>query len=148
VCKRDADFIDNSHQVDERVRLHLFHHAGPVDLDGLFSNAQSTRDLLVGPAFNEKRQHFPLARREPRHTTVNAVELSAAREDSRRDLQRVFYRGQEVGVAHGFGQKICCTSFHCSYCCRDVAVARDEDDRQCAVRSIQFVLQFEAVYVG
>ena len=124
------------------MRFHFFHHAGPVYLDGLFSDAQFTRDLLVRPAFNEKRQHFPLARGEPRHTTVNTVQFNAARESSRRVPQCVLYRAKEVGVAHWFLEEICRTRLHRSYCHRDVAVARDKDDRQRPVRGIQFALQF------
>src|ERR1700730_5616122 len=36
-----------AHQVGERLSSHLFHHAGPMNLDSFFRNAEVGGDLLV-----------------------------------------------------------------------------------------------------
>jgi hypothetical protein len=98
--------IGGSHQIDQGACSHLFDHTGAMHLDGFLGNTQFTGNLFVETAFDEKRQHLPLARRKERHAAMDGVEFDAAREDPGKVPQRVLDRAQKIGVADGLGEKI------------------------------------------
>ncbi len=144
----DAGLIADTHQFGQRVRLHLFHHAGPVDFDSLFRRARLTSHLLVQSAFDDQREHFPLALREAVNAAVDGFDLDAARACLRRAPQRGFDRAQQIAVAHRLDQEVRRARLHCAHAGRDIAVPGEEDDRQRPACSIELTLQLQSVQVG
>lgn len=51
-------------EIGDRTHVHLPHHAGAVNLDGLLDNAEIAGDLLVQPAGHDVAEHLALARRQ------------------------------------------------------------------------------------
>jgi hypothetical protein len=91
------------------VRFHFFHHSGPVDFNGLFGDAQFTRQRLVKAAFEEQAQHLALARCEARKTILNrtdSIRLASACEEFRNAVST-----QEIGFFDRFRQETCRTAF-------------------------------------
>lgn len=59
-----TDFQHHAHQMRERGRLHLLHHARSVDFHGALTELQVTRDHLVRLAVHDQIEHFALTRRQ------------------------------------------------------------------------------------
>lgn len=51
----DSDALGEAHQFGQRVHQHFFHHSRPMDLDGLFDNAQLKESMRKLKASAEAR---------------------------------------------------------------------------------------------
>ena len=59
---RKAEFFGHAHKVGNRGRLHFFHDAGPLDLDGDNGGAQAGGGLLVEQTLDDQGHDLPFAR--------------------------------------------------------------------------------------
>ena len=73
--RRNADPLGEGHKLRQGPNLHFLHHPVAMRLDGTFGTAERAGDLLVGVAANDKVENLPLARRQCRDMSANAVQL-------------------------------------------------------------------------
>src|SRR5260370_22951766 len=64
----EAEYGGHIHQVGERVRLHLSHHAPSVCLHRDLADAELATDLLIQQPGDDQRHDLPFARAERRVT--------------------------------------------------------------------------------
>src|ERR1700723_3192311 len=64
LAQRKIELFSHSYQISQRVSVHLLHHSAAMHLDGDFSRAQFSGDLLVEHARDYERHNFALAGRQ------------------------------------------------------------------------------------
>ncbi|MET4036259.1 hypothetical protein ABMB68_007463, partial [Bradyrhizobium sp. RT4a] len=71
---QNADPLGHRNQLGQALSLHLLHHHVAMGLDGALGRSQRVADLLVEFAANDQFENLPLARRQRREASANAVQ--------------------------------------------------------------------------
>ena len=74
VVVQNADPLGQRNQLGQALSLHLLHHHAAMGLDGPLGRSQRVADLLVEFAANDQFENLPLARRQRREASANAVQ--------------------------------------------------------------------------
>src|SRR5262245_43932025 len=144
LCATHSERLGHSHQVGQRPRPHLLHHAPAVDLHRDLGEIDLGGDLLVHEAGGDQGQDLLLARGERLETSLKIVRDLLAFAPLAITLDRRRHRIQHVLVAKRLAQEIDRSGLHGPHGHRDVAVAGHEDDRDMNVRLGQLGLKVEA----
>lgn len=69
--------IRHSHQFSQGRGVHLEHHAGPVNFDGLFAGAELDARLFVEPSRRNQLEYLAFAWRKKLVPSLKVVDLGA-----------------------------------------------------------------------
>src|SRR5688572_24761459 len=143
-----SDFEHHAHQMRERRRLHLFHHARAVNFHRALTQLQIAGDHFVRLAVHHEIEHFALARRQSFETAPYVVALAERSAIAAVFLQRLVDAIDEVLVAERLLDEIDRARLHGLHCHRHVAVTGDEDDRQDRMLFVELLLQLQSRHAG
>src|SRR5262249_22597731 len=125
----EAEGLGHFHEVSDRARAHLARDVAPVDLHGDLGEAHPGGNLLVHQASGHELHDLLLALRQGReigaHGGVRLILLASRAVASKRELHSV----EHVLIAEWLGQEFEGAGLHRPDRHGDVAVCRDEDDR-------------------
>ena len=128
--------------------LHLAHDLPAVHLHHDFAGAQFGRDLLVEPAGDDEPHHLPLPRGQPVIALAQRRQRRTPAPGHPVTLQGVLHGVEQVLVAEGLGEELHRPGLHGPHRHRDVAIARDEDNRQVNLGGGQLTLEVQAAQAG
>src|SRR6266404_9531980 len=102
----EAEYGGHIHQVGERVRLHLSHHATSVCLHRDLADAELATDLLIQQSGDDQRHDLPFARAEGRVTGPECPYLRLVIEGAMAALDSVPDSAQQRVVAERLRQEL------------------------------------------
>src|SRR2546423_1572684 len=144
--RSEAESFGHFHQVGERVGFHLLHHLAPVRLHRDLANPELETDLLIQQAGDYQRHDLLFARGERCITVAQGMYLRLVTKCGAASLNGMPDRPQQHLVVERLRQELGGPRLHSPHRHRDVAVARDKDDRH--VSSVgDELLQIETIKV-
>src|ERR1700733_10506 len=142
---RKAELRGHLNQIGDGIGLHLFHDLASVRLHGNLADAQFAADLLVWPAGGYQCHHLAFATGERRVAALESLHFHLTAECDAAAFDGSPDSGQQHLVAEWFCQELLRPGFHGSDRHRDIAVARDENDRHLSPFGSHLLLQVKSV---
>jgi hypothetical protein len=138
------ELVGHSDEISERLRLHLTHDVTAMKFHGLFGHPQHAGYLFVQESEHDFRHHLAFSRRKGMVKGAQVRPFHPLRGHDAVSLDSLADCIEQILFAEGLGKKFDGPGLHCLNGHRNVAVARDKDDRYLDARLAQLSLQIKA----
>src|ERR1700680_1519173 len=145
---RKCKLFGDPDEFSKRIHMHFLHHVATVHFDRRFASAKLTGDLFVKETSSDQPHYFLLAITERFVPLAQFFRLRPLHSDRTVPIHGLLDSIQALLVAAWFGEKLPCPCFHGAYRHLNVAVPRNEYNRNLKIRVSKLTLQVQSAQAG